>query len=47
MFMEKKRELRKLDWARKILTLEVNEEGKRQVAWKKGGLRSSIWVSGD
>ena len=41
----KKRELRKLDWIGKSLTIEVNGEGKRSVTWKKGGLRSSIWVS--
>ena len=41
----KKHELRKSDWIGKSLTVEVNGEGKRSVAWKKGGLRSSIWVS--
>ena len=41
----KKRELRKSDWTGKSLIVEVNGEGKRSVAWKKGGLRSSIWVS--
>ena len=41
----KKRELRKSDWAGKSLNVEVNREGKRRVAWKKGGVRSSIWVS--
>ena len=43
----KKRELRKSDWIGKGLTVEVNGEGKRSVAWNKGGLRSSIWVSRD
>ena len=41
----KYRELGNSDWARKRLTVEVNEEGKRSVTWNKGGLRSSIWVS--
>ena len=40
----KKWELRKSDWTWKSLTLEVNGEGKRTVAWNKGGLRSSIRV---
>ena len=43
----KKRELRKSNWAGKSLTVEVNGKGERRVAWKKGGLRSSIWVSRD
>ena len=40
-----KGELGNPDWAGIGLTVEVNGEGKRRVAWKKGGLRSSIWVS--
>ena len=40
-----KRELGSSDWAGKSLTVEVNGEGKRRVAWNKGGLRSSLWVS--
>ena len=41
----KKRELRNSDWTGKSLIVEVNGKGKRSVAWRKGGLRSSIWVS--
>ena len=39
-------ELRNLDWTREGLTIEVNGEGTRHVAWNsnKGGLRNSIWV---
>ena len=40
-----KGELRNPDWAGIGLTVEVNGERKRRVTWKKGGLRSSIWVS--
>nr|POF09736.1 hypothetical protein CFP56_21375 [Quercus suber] len=42
-----KGELRNSDWTRISLIIEVNGEGKRRVAWKKGGLMSStsIWVS--
>ena len=43
----KKRELGNADWAGKSLTVEVNGEGKRRVAWNKGGLRSSLWVTRD
>ena len=42
-----KRELESFDWAGKSLTVEVNGEGKRRVAWNKGGLRSSLWVTRD
>ena len=42
-----KRELGSSDWARNSLTIEVNREGKKRVAWNKGGLRSSLWVSRD
>ena len=42
-----KRELGSSDWAGKSLTVEVNGEGKRRVAWKKGGLRNSLWVTRD
>ena len=35
------------DWAGKSLTIEVNGEGKRRVAWKKGGLRNSLLVTRD
>ena len=45
MFMGKKGELGNFDWTGIGLTVEVNREGKRRVAWKKGGLRSSIWVT--
>ena len=38
----KKCELGNSDWAGKCLTVEVNGEGKRMVAWNKGGLRSSL-----
>ena len=41
----KYREQGNSDWARKRLTVEVNEEGKRSATWRKGGLWSSIWVS--
>ena len=41
----KKRELRKSNWTGKSLSVEVNGEGKRSVAWKKGCLKGSIWVS--
>ena len=27
------------------MIVEVNGEGKRHMAWKKGGLKNSIWVS--
>ena len=39
-------ELRKAHWTREGLTVEVNEEGKRRVAWNsyKGRLRPSKWV---
>ena len=42
-----KRELGNFDWAGKSLTVEVNGEGKRRVAWNKGGLRSSLRVTRD
>ena len=35
------------DWTGKSLTIEVIGEGKRRVAWNKGGLKSSLWVSKD
>ena len=35
------------DWVGKSLIVEVNGEGKRRVAWKKGGLRNSLWVTRD
>ena len=39
-------ELRNAHWTREGLTIEVNEEGKRRVAWNsyKGRLRPSKWV---
>ena len=43
----KKIDLRNSDWARKSLTIEVIGEGKRKVAWNKGDLKSSLWVSKD
>ena len=43
----KKCELGNSDWAGKCLTVEVNGEGKRRVAWNKGGLKSSLWVTRD
>ena len=42
-----KRELGSSDWAGKSLTIEVNGEGKRRVAWNKGGLRNSLLVTRD
>ena len=43
----KERELRHLDWAEGGLSVEVNGEGIRRVAWSsnKDGLRHSIWVN--
>ena len=43
----KERELRNSYWIREGLTVEVNGEGKRRVAWNsnKGGSRSSKWVT--
>ena len=41
----KYREQGNSDWVGKRLTVEVNEEGKRSVMWRRGGLWSSIWVS--
>ena len=43
----KERELRNSYWTGEGLTIEVNGEGKRRVAWNsnKGGLRSSKWVT--
>ena len=43
----KERELRNSYWTREGLTVEVNGEGKRRVAWNsnKGGSRSSKWVT--
>ena len=41
----KYREQGNSDWVGKRLTVEVNEEGKRSVMWRKGGLWSLIWVS--
>ena len=41
----KKHELRKSVWTGKSLTIIVNGEGKRSVAWNKGCLKSSILVS--
>ena len=40
-------ELRNAHWTGEGLTIKVNEEGKRHVAWNsfKGGLRTSNWVS--
>ena len=43
----KKGELRNSDWTGIGLIVELNGEGKRCVSWKKGGLRSSIWVTRD
>ena len=43
----KKQELRMLVWTGKSLIVVVNGEGKRSVAWNKGCLKSSIWVSRD
>ena len=43
----KKRELGNSNWAGKSLIVEVNGKGKRRVAWNKGGLRSSLWVTRD
>ena len=40
-----KEELRDSNWKGIGLTVEVNGEGKRHMAWKKGGLKNSIWVS--
>nr|POF17159.1 hypothetical protein CFP56_39685 [Quercus suber] len=42
----KEHELRNSYWTREGLTVEVNGEGKRHIAWNsnKGGLRSSKWV---
>nr|POE65407.1 hypothetical protein CFP56_55270 [Quercus suber] len=42
----KEHELRNSYWTREGLTVEVNGEGKRRIAWNsnKGGLRSSKWV---
>ena len=42
----KERKLRNSDWIGEGLTVEVNREGKRRVAWNsyKSGLRSSKWV---
>ena len=45
VYGKKKGELGNSDWTGIGLTVEVNGEGKRHVAWKKGGLRSSIWVT--
>ena len=42
-----KHELGSSDWAGKSLTIEVNGEGKRRVAWNKGGLRNSLLVTRD
>ena len=42
-----KRVLGSSDWVGKSLTVEVNVEGKRRVAWKKGGLRNSLLVTRD
>ena len=42
-----KRVLRSSDWAGNNLTVEVNGEGKRKVAWKKRGLRNSLLVTRD
>ena len=42
-----KRVLRSSDWVGNNLTVEVNGEGKRRVAWKKGGLRNSLLVTRD
>ena len=42
-----KRVLGSSDWAGNSLTVEVNGEGKRRVAWKKGGLRNSLLVTRD
>ena len=43
----KEHELRNSYWTGEGLTVEVNGEGKRHVAWNsnKGGLRSSKWVT--
>ena len=43
----KEHELRNSYWIGECLTAEVNEEGKRHVAWNsnKGQLRSSKWVT--
>ena len=43
----KERELRNSYWTGEGLTVKVNGEGKRHVAWNsnKGGLRSSKWVT--
>uniref|UniRef100_A0A7N2KUK5 Reverse transcriptase zinc-binding domain-containing protein n=1 Tax=Quercus lobata TaxID=97700 RepID=A0A7N2KUK5_QUELO len=43
----KKSELGNSNWARKSLTIEVIGERKRRVAWNKGDLKSSLWVSRD
>ena len=47
VYGKKKRELGNSDYAGKILTIEVNREGKMRVAWNKGGLRCSLWVTMD